>query len=170
MARTPMETISVERIEERLDGNQENLLIRNPRKTWRLCALATYRPPRGLSRESIRATVAWAHPDSTTEVRRKRTPITELESSVNPQPGKAALREPIAELRNAQEIFERERRTRIRSTCRPPCTTSGNICNVNFSPRCWTNWAVWENGISTLSKSSVFCLCVIFFLAIAGCA
>src|SRR5438874_7103935 len=44
MARTPIETISVERIEERLDGNQEKLLIRNPRKTWRLCALATYGP------------------------------------------------------------------------------------------------------------------------------
>src|SRR5438876_2896968 len=33
-----------------------------------------------------------AHLGSTTKVRRKRAPVAELESSANPQPGKAALR------------------------------------------------------------------------------
>src|SRR5438128_9540369 len=77
----------------------------------------------------------------------------------------------VSQLQNCgmlRKFLNGERRTRIRSTCRPPCTTSGNICNVNFSPRCWTNCAVWENGISTLSKSSVFCLWVRFCLATAG--
>src|SRR5438128_4286616 len=45
-------------------------------------------PPPEFRAGSIRA-----HPDSTTtEVRLKRAPFPELESSVNPQPGKAALR------------------------------------------------------------------------------
>src|SRR5437867_8429195 len=33
-----------------------------------------------------------AHLETTTKVRRKRAPVAELESSANPQPGKAALR------------------------------------------------------------------------------
>src|SRR5205814_8408762 len=33
-----------------------------------------------------------AHLESTTKLRRKRAPVAELESSANPQPGKAALR------------------------------------------------------------------------------
>src|SRR5947207_8060597 len=34
----------------------------------------------------------WAHLDTPTKVRPKRAPFAELESSANPQPGKAALR------------------------------------------------------------------------------
>src|SRR5438034_6659500 len=34
----------------------------------------------------------WAHLDTPTKVRPKRAPVAELESSANPQPGKAALR------------------------------------------------------------------------------
>src|SRR2546430_15030608 len=38
------------------------------------------------------ATFTRAHLEITTKVRRKRAPVAELESSANPQPGKAALR------------------------------------------------------------------------------